>query len=141
MIEQEKMYTGADKTIIKRLLGYAKPYTGKIIITFILLLIISGIEIYLPVITKTVIDNYIEKSYIAVKKGDVSDRIASSHKSYSIVTDSLIYIPSEIITRGQNADLRKAGLKTDLKLFRFNNEDRDVLENNGIDYIDSPKGL
>ncbi|MDY6787793.1 MAG: ABC transporter ATP-binding protein, partial [candidate division WOR-3 bacterium] len=53
----------------------------------------------------------------------------------------LIYIPSEIITRGQNADLRKAGLKTDLKLFRFNAEDRGVLENNGIDYIDSPKGL
>lgn len=141
MIEQEKLYTGADKTILKRLLRYARPYLGKIILTFLLLLTISSIEIYLPVITKTVIDNYIEKSYIAVKRGGVSEEIASSHKAYSITTDSLIYIPSEIITRGQNANLRKAGLKTELKLFRFNTEDRTILDNNGIDYIETSKGL
>jgi len=49
-MKEEKLYSGLDRKIFSKLWQYGKPYGGKILIIFILILAISGIQIALPLI-------------------------------------------------------------------------------------------
>ena len=48
-----------DKTLFKNIVKYLKPYLFYIIASFILLISNTGIELYLPYLTKTIIDDYV----------------------------------------------------------------------------------
>jgi ATP-binding cassette subfamily B protein/subfamily B ATP-binding cassette protein MsbA len=48
-----------DKELFKRLIRYLKPYTGYVVFSFFLLLLITAAELSLPLITKHVVDEYI----------------------------------------------------------------------------------
>jgi ATP-binding cassette subfamily B protein/subfamily B ATP-binding cassette protein MsbA len=63
----EKLY---DRSLMRRLFGYLRPYRKYFIIGLISVIIISGFEVLLPYITKYGIDEYINPS---IKIIDVSD--------------------------------------------------------------------
>lgn len=48
-----------DARLFKRMLRYLKPYTGLVVISFIALMFVSAVELLIPLITKTVVDDYI----------------------------------------------------------------------------------
>jgi len=79
-MKEEKLYSGLDRKIFSNLWRYGKPYGGKILIIFILILAISGIQIILPLITKNVVDNYIERSYLRLILNERTVEITDKYK-------------------------------------------------------------
>lgn len=109
-MEEEKLYSRADKKIFLKLWHYGRPYLGKIMIIFILVLALSGIQICLPLITKKVVDNYIERSHLRLIRNDKSIEITDKHKSYRIITDNIIFIPSNILSKEEYLQLEEDSL-------------------------------
>jgi len=109
-MEDEKLYSGADKKIFLKLWQYGRPYLGKIMIIFVLVLVLSGIQICLPLITKQVVDNYMERSHLKLIRNDKSIEITDQHKSYRIITDNIIFIPSNILSKEEYFQLEKDAL-------------------------------
>ena len=109
-MEDEKLYSGADKKIFSKLWQYGSPYLGKIMIIFVLVLVLSGIQICLPLITKKVVDNYMERSHLRLIRNDKSIEITNQHKSYRILTDQFIFIPSNILSKEEYLRLEEDSL-------------------------------
>lgn len=141
-MQEEKLYSGADKTILSKLWKYAKPYLWQIVLTFILLLFISSIEIFLPIITKTVVDRYIERSHIELKVNDETMAIAQAHKAYAVVDSAYIFIPRDILRREEQTLIREKNYIINERSLLFRgDEEIGILNKYGIQYIDTEKGV
>lgn len=64
-MEETLEYTGKKKNILKRLLVYAGPYWLYILFSLILVLCITGLELYRPILVGQVIDEFITKKNFA----------------------------------------------------------------------------
>jgi len=106
-MKEEKLYSGLDRKIFSKLWQYGKPYSGKILIIFILILAISGIQIVLPLITKNVVDNYIEGSYLRLILNNRTVEITDRYKAYRIKSDNIIFIPSNLLNKEEYLELQK----------------------------------
>jgi len=106
-MKEEKLYSGLDKKIFSKLGQYGKSYRGKIIIIFILILAISGIHIILPLITKTVVDNYIERSYLKIILNDRTVAVTDKYSAYRIKADNIIFLPSNLLNKDEYLELQK----------------------------------
>lgn len=122
-MEEEKLYSRADKKIFLKLWHYGRPYLGKIMIIFILVLALSGIQICLPLITKKVVDNYIERSHLKLIRNDKSIEITDKHKSYRIVSDNIIFIPSNILSKEEYFQLEEDALIGSEKYIMFKGDE------------------
>ena len=122
-MEEEKLYSRADKKIFLKLWHYGRPYLGKIMIIFILVLALSGIQICLPLITKKVVDNYIERSHLKLIRNDKSIEITDKHKSYRIVSDNIIFIPSNILSKKEYFQLEEDALIGSEKYIMFKGDE------------------
>lgn len=141
-MQEEKLYSGADKTILSKLWKYAKPYLWQIILTFILLLLISSVEIFLPIITKTVVDRYIERSHIELAVNEETMVIAQAHKAYAVVDSSFIFIPRDILKREEQTLIREKNYIINERSLLFRGEEEiDILNKYGIEYIETRKGV
>jgi len=67
--EEEKFGKGYDPDLMRRLLHYVKPYKGLFLLAVGLVLFITAIDLSLPFITKTAIDQHIVLPYAAVDAG------------------------------------------------------------------------
>ncbi len=121
-MQEEKLYSGIDKKILFKLWKYAKPYIWQIILTFILLLLMSGVEIYLPIITRTVVDKYIERSHSMIDKNEETLKIADYHTTYAVISEDAIFLPNDIITRDQKTILKENSYIIEPRYLLFNNE-------------------
>lgn len=141
-MEEEKLYSGADKKIFLTLWQYGKPYLGKIIIIFILILAMSGIHISLPLITKNAIDNYIERSHLKLIHNSKSVEITDKYRSYRVMTDNIIFIPSNLLSKDEYLELQKDALILPEKYLMFKGkEDLDKLEQYQLNIIETDKGI
>jgi ATP-binding cassette, subfamily B, multidrug efflux pump len=122
-MEDEKLYSKADKKIFSKLWQYGSPYLGKIMIIFVLVLVLSGIQICLPLITKKVVDNYIERSHLKLIRNDKSIEITDQHKSYRIITDNIIFIPSNILSKEEYIRLEEDSLIGSEKYIMFKGDE------------------
>ncbi len=122
-MEDEKLYSRADKKIFSKLWQYGSPYLGKIMIIFVLVLVLSGIQICLPLITKKVVDNYIERSHLKLIRNDKSIEITDKHKSYRIITDNIIFIPSNILSKEEYLRLEEDSLIWPEKYIMFKGDE------------------
>jgi ATP-binding cassette subfamily B protein/subfamily B ATP-binding cassette protein MsbA len=122
-MEDEKLYSRADKKIFSKLWQYGSPYLGKIMIIFVLVLVLSGIQICLPLITKKVVDNYIERSHLKLIRNDKSIEITDKHKSYRIITDNIIFIPSNILSKEEYLRLEEDSLIGPEKYIMFKGDE------------------
>jgi ATP-binding cassette subfamily B protein len=58
--EAERLYQPRlDRVVLARLLGYARPYRGRIAGAILLLLVVAGLELLFPLLTRRAIDTYI----------------------------------------------------------------------------------
>lgn len=65
MEESMEYSTGIKGNVLKRLLAYAKPYWHLILLSLILVLCITGLELYRPILVGRVIDEFITKKNFA----------------------------------------------------------------------------
>ncbi|MHC2994680.1 MAG: ABC transporter ATP-binding protein [Candidatus Atribacteria bacterium] len=141
-MEEEKLYSGADKKIFLTLWQYGRPYLGKIIIIFFLVLAMSGIHISLPLITKNVVDNYIERSHLKLIHNSKSVEITDKYRSYRVMTDSIIFIPSSLLSKDEYLELQKDALILPEKYLMFKDkEDLDKLEQYQLNIIETDKAI
>jgi len=139
--KKERFNFNADKEIFYKLSRYASPYSGKIIFLCILVLLISLVHIVLPVITKNVIDNYIERSHLRIILNEISKKLTEPYKSYRAISGDSLFIPSNILSRDDYFSLRNEGLIGLEKYLLFENgEDIDLLESASVESIRTEKG-
>jgi len=141
-MKKEKLSSETDKKIFYKLSQYAKPYLGKIVILFFLVLAVSIIQICLPVITKNVIDNYIDRSHLRLTNNQEAREITDNYKSYRIVADKYIFIPSNILSRDDYSNLQRKDIIFPEKYFLFKDEkDFTILKEYQLQSIITDKGL
>ncbi|GAB4114232.1 MAG: ABC transporter ATP-binding protein [Candidatus Caldatribacteriota bacterium] len=109
-MKEEKLYSGLDWKILSKLWQYGKSYKGKILVIFILILAISGIQIFLPLISRTVIDNYIERNYLQLALNEKSLQITEPYQAYRVQTNNFILLPSFLLDEAEYAELQKESL-------------------------------
>ena len=140
-MKEEKLYSGLDKKIFSKLWRYGKPYGGKILIIFILILAISGIQILLPLITKNVVDNYIERSYLRLILNDRTVEITDKYKAYRVRTDNIIFIPSNLLNKDEYLELQKDSLILPERYLMIKDEEgMDKLKQYRLSIIKTDKG-
>ncbi|MCJ7814333.1 MAG: ABC transporter ATP-binding protein/permease [Candidatus Atribacteria bacterium] len=140
-MKEEKLYSGLDRKIFSKLWQYAKPYGGKILIIFVLILAISGIQIALPLITKNVVDNYIEKSYLRLILNDRTVEITDRYKAYRVRSDNLIFIPSNLLSKDEYLQLQKDSLILPEKYLMIRDEEGlDKLKQYQLNIVKTDKG-
>lgn len=141
-MKKEKLSSETDKKIFYKLSQYAKPYLGKIVILFFLVLAVSIIQICLPVITKNVIDNYIDRSHLRLTNNQEAREITDNYKSYRVVTDKYIFIPSNILNRDDYSNLHRKDIIFPEKYFLFKDEkDFTILKEYQLQSIRTDKGI
>ncbi|MDD5013985.1 MAG: ABC transporter ATP-binding protein [Atribacterota bacterium] len=140
-MKEEKLYSGLDRKIFSKLWQYGKPYSRKILIIFLLILAISGIEITLPLITKNVVDNYIERSYLSLILNDRTVEITDRYKVYRVRSDNLIFIPSNLLGKDEYLKLQKDSLILPEKyLIIRDKEGLDKLKQYQLNIVKTDKG-
>lgn len=141
-MKKEKLSSETDKKIFYKLSQYAKPYLGKIVILFFLVLAVSIIQICLPVITKNVIDNYIDRSHLRLTNNQEAREITDNYKSYRIAADKYIFIPSNILSRDDYFNLQRKDIIFPEKYFLFKDEkDFTILKEYQLLSIRTDKGI
>ena len=141
-MKKEKLSSETDKKIFYKLSQYAKPYLGKIVILFFLVLAVSIIQICLPVITKNVIDNYIDRSHLRLTNNQEAREITDNYKSYRIEADKYIFIPSNILSRDDYFNLQRKDIIFPEKYFLFKDEkDFTILKEYQLQSIRTDKGI
>ena len=140
-MKEEKLYSGLDRKIFSKLWQYGKPYGGKILIIFILILAISGIQIALPLITKNVVDNYIERSYLRLILNDRTVEITDRYIAYRVSSDHVIFIPSNLLSKDEYLELQKDSLIMPEKYLMIRDEEGlDRLKQYQINIVKTDKG-
>jgi len=140
-MKEEKLYSGLDRKILSKLWQYGKPYSGKILIIFLLILAIGGIEITLPLITKNVVDNYIERSYLSVILNDRTVEITDRYKAYRVRSDNIILIPSNLLSKDEYLKLQKDSLILPEKYLIIRDEEGlDKLRQYQLNIVKTDKG-
>jgi len=123
-MKEEKLYSGLDWKILSKLWQYGKLYRNKILVIFILILAISGIQIYLPLITRGVIDNYIERSYLQLVPNKKTLEITESYKVYRVQADGFILLPSHLLDKAEYLELQKDSLILPEKYLKLKDKDK-----------------
>ncbi|MBU1035659.1 ABC transporter ATP-binding protein, partial [bacterium] len=140
-MKEEKLYSGLDRKIFSKLWQYGKPYGGKILIIFVLILAISGIEIALPLITKNVVDNYIERSYLRLILNDRTVEITDRYIAYRVRSDNIIFIPSNLLSKDEYLELQKDSLILPEKYLMIRDEEGlDKLKQYQLNIVKTDKG-
>jgi ABC-type multidrug transport system fused ATPase/permease subunit len=133
-MEEERQYKTSDKNLLRNIWMYSKKYLFQIILTFIFLIIISFLQIVLPVISKTAIDNYIQKNYTAFHITDASLKIFEKNLSYSYKTDSLLFVPSRIITKDEYYAMKRDSVMLEEKYYPVDIKFKEYLSSEEIEY-------
>ncbi|MBA7588248.1 hypothetical protein ES695_05420 [Candidatus Atribacteria bacterium 1244-E10-H5-B2] len=140
-MKEEKLYSGLDRKIFSKLWQYGKPYGGKILIIFVLILAISGMQILLPLITKNVVDNYIERSYLKLILNDRTVEITDRYKAYRVRSDNIIFIPSNLLNKEEYLELQKDSLILPEKYLIIKDEEAlDKLKQYQLNIVKTDKG-
>ncbi|MEA1939136.1 MAG: ABC transporter ATP-binding protein [Candidatus Caldatribacteriota bacterium] len=141
-MKKEKLSSETDKKIFYKLSQYARPYLGKVVILFFLVLAVSMIQISLPVITKNVIDNYIDRSHLRLTLNQEAREITDNYRSYRVVTDKYIFIPSNILGKDDYFKLDREGIIYPEKYMLFKDEkDLAKLKEYQLQVIRTDKGI
>ncbi len=144
MKEEEKLYSGLDRKILAKLWQYGKPYGGKILLIFLLILVLSGIQVVLPLITRQVVDGYLERSYLSLVPTERTIEITEGYKAYRLSSDDLLFIPSNLLSEEEYQELQKEALILPEKYLRIERGDEveqdKLLEQYQITFIETDKG-
>lgn len=104
-----------DFDILKRLLGYAKPYTGWLIISFLTIFLATGADLARPYMIKIAVDDYISASNIPMRVYSTEEEMDTARANGIQISESEngiiryvqdLFVPSEPIEFEGNYYLR-----------------------------------
>jgi len=131
-MEEERQFKTSDKNLLKNIWEYSRKYLFQIILTFIFLIVISLLQIFLPVISKTAIDNYIQKEYTAMRITDKTEDILKRNSAYGRMNDTLIFIPSRVLTKDEHYELLRDSSMLPDKFYPVEKKNSEILDRAGI---------
>jgi len=92
-------------------------------------------------ITKNVVDNYIERSYLRLILNDRTVEITDRYKAYRVKSDSIIFIPSNLLNKDEYLELQKDSLILPEKYLMIKGQDNlDRVEQFQPNIIKTDKG-
>ena len=94
IFEEKKLGQARDFGLLKKLYPYVKPYRVLFIYTFVLILLITGLELTIPYITKIAIDRYIvPETSIQTVKGTAQTRYLTCDLSDPAIAEIVAAYP------------------------------------------------
>ncbi len=143
-----------DSKLMKRLLGYAKPYWHYMMICIILMIFITGLELARPYLLKITIDDYINgykkpiyvfdinsgkkgtifNNKIYVRENNLSERERLQH-DYNDIKIITKYKGNYYITDRNETDIKKGVLLSHEDFIKFRQEDIDGLKFIGMVFL------
>ncbi|MGO1470880.1 MAG: ABC transporter ATP-binding protein [Tissierella sp.] len=109
--KEKKIIKNHDSKLLKRLLGYAKPYWKLLLLSLVILLIITGLELLNPYLLKVAIDDKINVLDKAMYELDTS--FQSDNKGVNF--DNKKYIRKDNLTESEKEKTEDVRLKNILK--------------------------
>jgi ATP-binding cassette, subfamily B, multidrug efflux pump len=67
--EEDPVAKSYDRTLLRRLLVYLRPYKAPVLVSFLLIIVMAGLDLVGPYLTKVAIDGYIRKGNAAGLSG------------------------------------------------------------------------
>jgi ATP-binding cassette subfamily B multidrug efflux pump len=110
--EEEELHKPYDARLMKRLLGYAKPYKRLIAIAVLLILCATAFDLSLPYVSKITIDRYIipyaRVLTITGQDPDLENRILKEHSNTLIkISEHSFLVESTSLKKYDRRDLKK----------------------------------
>ncbi|HOG53367.1 MAG TPA: hypothetical protein PLT03_05795, partial [Bacillota bacterium] len=103
--EEEVLGKAYDSVLMRRLIGYARPYFLYLILGLLMLLVITGIGLLRPYLLKVAIDNYIIGTgnvvYEYASASEVPDYI---DRAYVLEHDGKSYVRASLIRKGDREE-------------------------------------
>ena len=107
-----------DSRIFKRLIGYLKPYTKYISVSFMLLILISALEVSFPYLTKIGIDRFIILRFREIRLKDEAAEILKKYENPFVTVGGRDFIDESKLKRwDREALIRKNILSKERYLF------------------------
>src|SRR5579871_5072697 len=94
--EEEVLGKAYDSRLMKRLLGYLRPYKWQVVVALISIMLKAGADVLGPFLTKTAIDRYLARSDARGAHGFL-DRFLSSQPLVGIAQIAAMYIGAQIM--------------------------------------------
>ncbi|MGE3062338.1 MAG: ABC transporter ATP-binding protein [bacterium] len=133
-MEEERQFKTSDKNLLKNIWGYSRKYLLQIVITFVLLILISILQIVLPLISKNAIDNFIQKDYTSLRVSDFSSAVFEKNKTYSYRADSLFFVPSRVLTKDEFYQMKRDSVMMKDRYYPVEARYKSHLESSEIDF-------
>ena len=104
--EEQVIQSHFDLSLMKRLLGYAKPQTGILLLSIILMTLVTLVDLSVPYFTKTAVDRYISPTVYIFESRSDGLAIQSTRDLMTFVEDgSLKLVKPFISTSNENITL------------------------------------
>jgi ATP-binding cassette subfamily B protein len=128
--ETEEVVKGYDSTLVRRIMGFVKPYRLLIFVMLVTLALSTLGELAVPVLEQRLIDESILARFVLLRRGGEGDLSAAARKAVdsisntarSITVGSNLFIPRELgrnITSAVEEELRSAGYLDNEQWYAF----------------------
>lgn len=138
-MEEDELSKAYDARLMRRLFGFAKPYWHLLLISVIFLLIVTGLDLALPFITKKAIDGYMTPAgrRVVDKDDELMETIRSQGALFEI--DSIYVAHMRKVESGVKYDLEKKDLLREkffiLERKRIEKDMLQMLRREGVAYF------
>ncbi len=121
-LEEKKRTTTYDLKIIRWLFGYIKPNRIFFILALICMVITAVLEVSIPYLTKTAVDNYIYPSWAKTEKPYKEiNKLRSSYKGGIIkLNDNEVLVDMSVLKSIDKTNFQKSGVLSETKYIVFN---------------------
>ena len=108
-IDREEIVKGYDPVIMRRLLGYLKPYSAAVVFAVMALLIATAAELLVPVILRRSVDSYITVSWFRVPESALGDSIlgGAAEGKEGITSGGYVYYRDTLLSNLTTAEKRE----------------------------------
>jgi ABC-type multidrug transport system fused ATPase/permease subunit len=65
-IDDERLTRGFDRRLVRRLLGWGRPYKGPIALSVLIILVWTGLSLTIPFLTRKAIDDYLQRESVVL---------------------------------------------------------------------------
>ena len=135
--EEKKRTTTYDIKILKWLFGYIKPNRVYFIIALFCMVITAGLEVTIPYLTKTAVDNYIYPSWEKTEKPyDGIDKLRSSYSEGIIkLNDNEVLVDMSLLDGVEKTNFQKSGILSETKYIVFDTKKLDTERTKALEKI------
>ncbi len=136
-LEEKKRTNTYDIKILKWLFGYIKPNRIYFIFALICMVITAGLEVAIPYLTKTAVDNYIYPSWAKTEKP--YKEIDTLHSSYAEgiikLNDNEVLVDMSLLNSIDKTNFEKSGVLSETKYIVFDTKKIDGKKRNTLEKI------